>query len=83
MPNTTPAIDSPEWVTYIVEKAKQASAKVYPIAAITPSLKAGTLPILPHCTRRSGRVSDDGRPGRRATDGAGAAGRPRKTICGW
>lgn len=38
MPNTTPACDSPETIAYIVEKARSASARVYPVAAITHSL---------------------------------------------
>lgn len=35
MPNTTPVVDSPELISYIVGKANTAAAKVYPIATAT------------------------------------------------
>lgn len=35
MPNTSPVVDSPEIVSYIIDKAKTAAAKVYPIASAT------------------------------------------------
>ncbi len=63
MPNTKPAIDSPETVAYITEKAKQTGVKVYPVAAITKGLSGGEL-----CDYDSLRdcgviaISDDGRP---------------------
>ena len=38
MPNTKPAVDSPETVSYILEKAKDADAKVHVVGAITKGL---------------------------------------------
>ena len=35
MPNTRPAIDSPETVRYVLEKSADAKARVYVAAAIT------------------------------------------------
>ena len=35
MPNTKPAIDSPDTIRYIIEKAKEADCHVYPVATIT------------------------------------------------
>ena len=40
MPNTSPAVDSPETVRYILEKAKDADAHVYVVGAITKDLKS-------------------------------------------
>ena len=42
MPNTVPAVDSPETVSYILEKAKGADAHVYAVGAITKGLKSET-----------------------------------------
>ena len=39
MPNTVPPVDSPETVRYIIEKAKNADAKVHVVGAITKGLK--------------------------------------------
>ena len=39
MPNTVPSVDSPETVRYIIEKAKNADAKVHVVGAITKGLK--------------------------------------------
>ena len=41
MPNTKPAIDTPETVRYILDKASQADAHVYVAAAITKGLQSG------------------------------------------
>lgn len=63
MPNTKPAVDSPETINYIIEKSKYTGVKVYPIAAITEGLKGEKL-----CDytllKKAGAiaVSDDGRP---------------------
>lgn len=63
MPNTKPAIDSIETVRYILEKAKDAKAKVYPVGTITKGLSGDELT---HFSRlkKAGcvAVSDDGRP---------------------
>lgn len=63
MPNTAPAIDSAETVSYILERARWGSARVYPCGAITKGLRGEEL-----CDYKSLRaagavaVSDDGRP---------------------
>ena len=62
-PNTAPAIDSAETVSYILERARWGSARVYPCGAITKGLRGEEL-----CDYKSLRaagavaVSDDGRP---------------------
>ena len=43
MPNTNPVTDSPEVLRYILEKAANAKAKVYPVAAITNGMKGEAL----------------------------------------
>ena len=43
LPNTDPPIDSPETVEYILNKAKKADARVYPIACGTKGMKGGEL----------------------------------------
>ncbi len=43
MPNTRPACDHPETVQYILEKAKNAKARVLPVGAITKGLKGEEL----------------------------------------
>lgn len=63
MPNTVPAVDSPETVRYILDKAKDADARVYVAAAITKGLKSGE-PTDLRALREAGALglSDDGRP---------------------
>lgn len=63
MPNTSPAIDSAETVKYILDKAKSAKTKVYPIGAITKGLSGGELTDFAEL-KAAGcvGVSDDGRP---------------------
>ena len=63
MPNTTPTCDSPETIAYIVEKARSASARVYPVAAITHSLLGEEMTDF-EALKAAGAVavSDDGRP---------------------
>ena len=39
MPNTNPPVDREHLVKYIIDKAKSASCKVFPVAAMTKSLK--------------------------------------------
>ena len=63
MPNTKPAVDTPETVRYILDKAKDADAHVYVAAAITKGLGGAELNDL-EALRKAGAValSDDGRP---------------------
>lgn len=63
MPNTNPTTDSVETLEYILDKAKDAKARVYPIASITKGLAGET--ITDFATLKSAgavAVSDDGRP---------------------
>lgn len=63
MPNTKPVTDSEEVLDYILEKAKDASARVYPIASITKGMQGQELndiAALHSCGAVA--VSDDGRP---------------------
>lgn len=63
MPNTSPACDTPETVAYIVDKARGADARVYPVAAVSYGLDGRELTDFA-ALRRAGAValSDDGRP---------------------
>ena len=63
MPNTSPAIDSAETVKYILDRARKAKTKVYPIGAITRGLSGGELTDFA-ALKAAGcvGVSDDGRP---------------------
>lgn len=63
MPNTTPTTDTPETVGYILEKAKNADAKVYVAASITKGLKSAEGTDL-EALAKAGAIglTDDGRP---------------------
>ena len=63
MPNTNPVTDSPEVLRYILEKAADAKAKVYPVAAITNGMKGEALTDMA-ALKEAGAVavSDDGKP---------------------
>ncbi len=63
MPNTVPTADCPDVIKYILQKAKGAAAKVYPIGAITKGLKGEELCDYA-ALKAAGcvAVSDDGRP---------------------
>lgn len=63
MPNTNPAVDSGETVRYILQKAKDAKARVYVAASITKGLKSEELCNLQEL-RDAGAIAltDDGRP---------------------
>ena len=67
MPNTNPTVDSPETVKYILEKAKGATVKVYPVGCITKGLKGEELCDFEEL-KKAGcvAVSDDGKPVRNA-----------------
>ena len=63
MPNTSPTVDSPEVVSYILEQAKEADARVYVAASITKGLKGEALCDF-EALKKAGAIalSDDGRP---------------------
>ncbi len=63
MPNTVPAVDDPETVRYILDKAKNADAKVYVAASVTKGLKS-IEPTDLEALKNAGAaaLSDDGRP---------------------
>lgn len=63
MPNTKPAVDNPETVKYILDKAKNADARVYVVGAITKGLKSEEMTDIP-ALKEAGIIalSDDGRP---------------------
>lgn len=63
MPNTKPVTDSEEVLSYILDKAKNADARVYPIASITKGMlgqELNDIAALHACGAVA--VSDDGRP---------------------
>lgn len=63
MPNTKPVTDSEEVLSYILDKAKDADARVYPIASITKGMlgqELNDIATLHACGAVA--VSDDGRP---------------------
>ncbi len=63
MPNTSPVNDSPEVIDHILRRAKDAKAKVYPIASITKQMAGETLNDF-SVLKQAGAVgvSDDGKP---------------------
>ena len=63
MPNTAPDVDNPETVRYILDKAKNADAKVYVAASVTKGLKS-IEPTDLEALKNAGAaaLSDDGRP---------------------
>ena len=63
MPNTSPVCDNAETIRYIVEKAKNAKIKVYPVGCITKGLKGEELCDFEELKEAGAvAVSDDGRP---------------------
>ena len=63
MPNTIPAVDTPETVKYILNKAKNADAHVYVVGAITKALKSERATDIDQLYRAGiSALSDDGRP---------------------
>ena len=60
MPNTTPPIDNPETVRYILEKAERTGVEVFPVGCITRGLSGGEL--YDHTKIGVRIISDDGRP---------------------
>ena len=67
MPNTNPPVDNAQVVMYILNKARNAKAKVYPIGCITKGMKGEELCDFEEL-RKAGcvAVSDDGKPVRNA-----------------
>ena len=63
MPNTNPVTDNQEVLSYILEKAKQAKADVYPVASITTGMNGEQLSDF-KALKAAGAVafSDDGKP---------------------
>lgn len=63
MPNTTPALDAPEVIEALLEKARTADAHVYPVGAVTRGLKGEELTDIPALKAAGAAAfSDDGRP---------------------
>jgi len=63
MPNTSPVVDSAEWVTWLKQPQRGAVVNVFPIAAATQASKGAVLTDF-RALQRAGAVgvSDDGRP---------------------
>jgi dihydroorotase len=63
MPNTTPVLDSAEWVTWVRQPQRGAVVNVFPIAAATQASKGAVLTDF-RALQRAGAVAvtDDGRP---------------------
>lgn len=63
MPNTKPTCDTPETIAYILEKSKNAKARVLPVAAITKGLAGQELTDM-EALKKAGACafSDDGVP---------------------
>src|SRR5438445_3542860 len=63
MPNATPVLDSPEWVTWVRQPQRGAVVNVFPIAAATQASKGAVLTDF-RALQRAGAVavSDDGKP---------------------
>ena len=88
MPNTTPVIDSPELVRYVLEKSAGLPVRVYPVAAVTLGQNGGELTDFAALgAAGAAALSDDGRPVmseeimRRALIAAHAAGMPLFDHC--
>lgn len=63
MPNTTPALDSPEVIAALLQKAETADAHVYPVGAVTKGLGGEELTDIPALKAAGAAAfSDDGRP---------------------
>lgn len=63
MPNTSPAVDRPETVAYILDKARNTGLRVYPAAAITYGLSGkGCCDYEALKGTGAAALSDDGRP---------------------
>lgn len=88
MPNTRPATDSAEVLKYISEKAEDADAKVYPVAAATEGLRGEKLNDFETLSAAGAcAFSDDGEPVKtaplllRALEAAKRCGKPFLAHC--
>lgn len=63
MPNTKPPCDSPETISYIIDKARDTGVEVYPVGCITNGMNGDGLCDY-EALRKAGCIciSDDGRP---------------------
>jgi len=63
MPNTSPVVDTPEWVAWLRHPERGAVVNVFPVAAATRSSRGGTLTDF-SALQRAGAVAvtDDGKP---------------------
>jgi dihydroorotase len=63
MPNTTPVLDSPEWVTWVRQPQRGAVVNVFPMASATQAGKGAVLTDF-RALQRAGAVAvtDDGKP---------------------
>src|SRR5689334_15703377 len=63
MPNTTPVLDSPEWVTWVRQPQRGALVNVFPVASATQASKGAVLTDF-RALQRAGAVAvtDDGKP---------------------
>ena len=63
MPNTTPVVDTAEWVSWLRNPERGAVVNVFPIAAATRGSKGGTLTDFAAMQRAGAvAVTDDGKP---------------------
>ena len=63
MPNTTPVVDTPEWVAWLRNPERGAVVNVFPIAAATRGSRGGTLTDFAALHRAGAvAVTDDGKP---------------------
>lgn len=63
MPNTTPVVDNPEWVSWLRQPERGAAVNVLPIAAATRGSRGGTLTDFAALQRAGAvAVTDDGKP---------------------
>lgn len=63
MPNTKPPCDSPETISYIIDKARNTGVEVYPVGCITNGMNGGGICDY-EALKKAGCIciSDDGRP---------------------
>lgn len=63
MPNTSPVVDSPEWVRWLLQSERGAVVNVFPIAAATQSSKGAVLTDFRGLHQAGAvAVTDDGKP---------------------
>lgn len=63
MPNTSPVVDTPDWVTWLRRPERGALVNVFPIAAATKASRGGTLTDFSALLRAGAvAVTDDGKP---------------------